>query len=150
MVRAAILLTTVAVATVCLVGRPSRAQQERGPLDPLLDRIKAVPGQAEKPFSLIVHFKVKRDQVDAVLAGAKKVVVASRAEKGCLAYDVQQSLEEPTEFFILETWRDAKGLEFHAGTGHFSEFIKLMGTAADEAPQIQLTRAIVPAGETKR
>ena len=103
MTRAAFLLTTLALGTCCLAGAPLRAQQEKSPLDPLLDRIKAIPGQADKPFSMIVQFKVKRDQVDSVLAAARKAVPASRAEKGCVAYDVQQNLEDPTEFFVLET-----------------------------------------------
>ena len=149
MLRTILTLTTLFLMTSCLAGGLLPTQQQRGPLDALLDRIKALPGQAEKPFSMIVHFKVKRDQVDAVLTGAKKVVPASRAEPGCLAYDVQQGLEDPTEFFVLETWRDAKGLEFHAGTGHFTEFIKIMGAAVDEAPQIQITHAVVPVGAQK-
>jgi quinol monooxygenase YgiN len=90
---------------------------------------------------MVVHFKVKRDQVEAVLAGAKKAVPASRAEKGCMAYDVQQNLEDPAEFFVLETWRDAKALQFHAGTDHFAEFIKVIGAAVEEAPQMRITKS---------
>ncbi len=144
MTRAAFLMTTLVLATSCLAGGPLRAQQEKSPLEPLLDRIKAIPGQADKPFSMVVHLKVKRDQIQAVLAAAKKAVPASRTEKGCMAYDVQQDLEDTTEFFILETWRDAKALQFHSGTDHFAEFIKVIGAAADEPPQMRITRAAVP------
>ncbi len=145
MTRAAFLLATLVLATSCLTGGPLRAQQEKSPLDPLLDRIKAIPGQADKPFSMVVHLKVKRDQVQAVLAAAKKAVPASRIEKGCLAYDVQQDLEDATEFFVLETWRDAKALQFHSGTDHFAEFIKVIGASVDEPPQMRISRAVVPA-----
>ncbi len=145
MTRAAFLMTTLVLATSCLTGWPVRAQQEKSPLEALLDRIKAIPGQADKPFSMVVHLKVKQDQVQAVLAAAKKAVPASRAEKGCMAYDVQQNLEDTTEFFILETWRDAKALQFHSGTDHFTEFIKVIGASVDEAPQMRITRAAVPA-----
>ncbi len=145
MKRTACLLTALVLATCSLSGGPLRGQQEKGALDAILDRIKAIPGQSEKPFSLIVQFKVKRDQVDAVLAAAKTAVLASRAEKGCVAYDLQQNLEDPTELFVLETWHDAKSLEIHAGTSHFAEFVKILGAAADEAPQMRLTRAVVPA-----
>ena len=145
MTRFAFLLTTLALATWCLAGEPLRDQQEKSPLDPVLDRIKAIPGQADKPFSLIVHFKVKPDQVDAVLAAAKKAVPASRAEKGCMAYDVQQSLEDATDFLILETWRGAKALQFHAGTDHFAEFVKVIQAAVDAPPQIRIGSSVVPA-----
>lgn len=145
MTRATVLLTTLVLATCCLAGAPLHAQQEKGPLDALLDRIKAIPGQADKPFSLIVHLKVKRDQVEAVLAAAKKAVPASRAEKGCVVYDVQQDLEDATEFYVLETWHDASALRFHAGTDHFADFIKVIGAAVDEPPRMQISKAVVPA-----
>ena len=142
MTRAVFLVTTLALAACCLAGKPLRAQPEKSPLDSLIERIKAIPGQADKPFSMIVHFKVKRDQVEAVLAAAKKAVPASRAEKGCVAYDVQQNLEDPTEFFVLETWRDTKALQFHSGTDHFAEFIKVIGAAVEEAPRMGITKTV--------
>jgi len=142
MKRFALLITMFALATCCLTGAHLRAQQEKSPLDQLIERIKAIPGQADKPFSMIVHFKVKRDQVEAVLAVAKKAVPASRAEKGCIAYDVQQNLEDPTEFFVLETWHDTKALQFHSGTNHFAEFIKVLHEAVEEPPHMGITKAV--------
>jgi quinol monooxygenase YgiN len=141
MTRAAILLTTLILVTWCLTGERLLAQQERNPLASLFDRIKAIPGQAEKPFSMVVSFKVKRDQVESVLAASKKAVPSSRAEKGCMAYDVQQDLEDSTEFLVLETWHDLKALEFHSGTEHFAEFIKVIRSAVDDPPQMRLTRS---------
>jgi quinol monooxygenase YgiN len=143
MTRSAFLMTALALSTSCLAGEPLRTQQEKSPIDQLIERIKAIPGQADKPFSMIVQFKVKRDQVDAVMAAAKKAVPASRAEKGCIVYDVQQNLEDATEIFVLETWRDAKALQFHAGTEHFAEFIKVIQPAVEEAPQMRLTKAAI-------
>ena len=92
-----------------------------------------------------MRFKVKCDQIQAVLAVAKKAVTASRTEKGCLAYDVQQDHERATEFFVLETRRDAQALQFHSGTAHFAEFIKVIGASVDEPPQMRIIRAVVPA-----
>jgi quinol monooxygenase YgiN len=145
MTRAVCLLTTFALATCCLAGAPSHAPQEKNAVDPVLERLRAIPGQAGKPFSLLVHFKVKRDQVEAVLAAAKKAVPSSRAEKGCAAYDVQQNLEDPTEFFVLETWRNLEALRFHSGTDHFDDFVKVIRAAVDEPPKIALSLAVVPA-----
>ena len=145
MTRGTFLLTTLALAAGCLIVGPLRAQQENGPLDSLLDRIKAIPGQADKPFSMIVQFKVKADKVETVLDAAKKAVPASRAEKGNAAYDVQQSLEDPTEFFVLETWRNAEALKFHSGTDHFAEFIKVIQTAIEGPPHMRVSKSVVPA-----
>ena len=141
MTRAGIPAVDSCIATGCLAAEPLRPQQEKNPIDQLVDRIKAILGQADKPFSLVVHLKVKGDQVEAVSAAAKKAVPASRGAKGCVAYDVQQNLEDATEFFVLETWRDAKALQFHAGTDHFAEFIKVIGTAVEEPPHIRMAGA---------
>jgi quinol monooxygenase YgiN len=142
MTRAASVLTTLALVAWYSAGGSVLAQQEKSPLDQLIDRVNAIPGQAEKPFSMVVQFKVKPDQVDAVLAAAKKAVPASRAEKGCVVYDVQQNLEDPTEFFVLETWRDTKALKFHSTTEHFADFIKVIAAGVEGPPHMSITRAV--------
>jgi quinol monooxygenase YgiN len=132
------------LATVLLASAPLGArQEEKSPIERLIERIKAVPGQGDKPFCMVVHFKVKRDQVDAVLEAAKKAVPPSRAEKGCAGYDLEQNLEDPTEFFLLESWHDTQALRDHAATPHFADFIKVIGASVEEPPKMGITKMVV-------
>ena len=42
----------------------------------------------------------------------------TRAESGCLQYDLYQSPEHPAEFMRLERWRSLSDLEVHKATPH--------------------------------
>jgi quinol monooxygenase YgiN len=60
------------------------------------------------------------DQVQALLATMPS---PSRAEVGCLNYDLHQSLDAPTLFIIYENWVDRAALEAHFQTPHFLALI---------------------------
>jgi quinol monooxygenase YgiN len=45
---------------------------------------------------------------------------ASRAEPGCITFDVSQSLENPNVFVLYEEWHDQAALDVHYATEHFA------------------------------
>jgi quinol monooxygenase YgiN len=45
---------------------------------------------------------------------------ASRAESGCIAYDVARGIDDPTVFVLHEVWRDHAALEAHYAEEHFT------------------------------
>lgn len=47
---------------------------------------------------------------------------ASRAEAGCIAFDVARSTDDPNTFVLYEEWRDQAALDFHYKTEHFERF----------------------------
>lgn len=108
----------------------------------LIDRVKAVPGQADKPFTLVVRLKAKADKTGEMLAAAKKSMPPSQAEKGCLLYEYQQDLEEPTVFILLEKWKDLAALDSHFKSAHFKELAGQLGGLVAEPPQIRLMAAV--------
>ena len=44
---------------------------------------------------------------------------ASRAEDGCIGYEIYENSRDSSRILILETWRDAAALEAHQRTEHF-------------------------------
>jgi len=52
----------------------------------------------------------------------------SRAEKGCLAIDVFESLREPFLFEIHSEWVDEAAFELHAQLPHTARFLKAAET----------------------
>lgn|GEM_PF-274790 len=56
----------------------------------------------------------------ATLGDALQAMVApSRAEPGCLAYDLHQSIDDPATFVIHERWTTSDDLQEHFHTLHF-------------------------------
>lgn len=53
------------------------------------------------------------DEVDHVLALLPEHIRLSRAEPGCLQFDLWQDEVRPTEFHVTEVFRDARAFEAH-------------------------------------
>jgi quinol monooxygenase YgiN len=47
---------------------------------------------------------------------------ASRAEPGCITFDVSRSTDDPNVFVLYEEWRDQAALDEHYKTEHFTRF----------------------------
>jgi quinol monooxygenase YgiN len=56
--------------------------------------------------------------------GVKRILVGmlepSRAEAGCLVYELLQCQDDPTDFTFVEEWTDAAALERHAASPHIA------------------------------
>ncbi|ASH60189.1 hypothetical protein A415_0111 [Listeria monocytogenes serotype 1/2a str. 10-0933] len=68
---------------------------------------------------------VKKEQTEAFLQAAKEVIAASRAEAGNHGYELVQSTENETVFYMLEKWADMAAIQQHNDSEHFKKFQKL-------------------------
>ncbi|EED2630601.1 antibiotic biosynthesis monooxygenase [Listeria monocytogenes] len=71
------------------------------------------------------QIKVKKEQTEAFLQAAKEVIAASRAEAGNYGYELVQSTENETVFYMLEKWADMAAIQQHNDSEHFKKFQKL-------------------------
>lgn len=53
---------------------------------------------------------------------AFKLVTGSRAEPGCLRYELNQSIEDPNIYIVVERWQSQQAIDLHNTTAHFTEF----------------------------
>jgi quinol monooxygenase YgiN len=79
---------------------------------------------------------------DAIRIALSKVVVASRAESGCVRIDAFWSIRDPQLFFIHSVWKDAEAFDLHATLPHTIEFIDTVDAFVDEPRQVARTRQI--------
>lgn len=63
----------------------------------------------------------KENQLKAILQG---FVAPTRAEKGCLNYDLHQSLDQPGKFVFYENWTSKEALDAHLKTPHLTQGAK--------------------------
>lgn len=96
----------------------------------------------DEKIVLIARLKVKADKIAELKSAASSIVADSRAEAGCINYDIHQSVEDETLFFWHETWVNKAALDEHFATPFFGEFFKVVGEIAEEPPQINLTKKI--------
>lgn len=76
----------------------------------------ALPPEAE--LGLIADVTAKPEHIDELRAALNKLIAPSRAEEGCLQYDLYEDREKPGHFVFIERWRDAAALAAHAKAPH--------------------------------
>eukprot|EP00559_Dactyliosolen_fragilissimus_P002406 CAMPEP_0184864032 /NCGR_PEP_ID=MMETSP0580-20130426/13437_1 /TAXON_ID=1118495 /ORGANISM="Dactyliosolen fragilissimus" /LENGTH=110 /DNA_ID=CAMNT_0027362659 /DNA_START=108 /DNA_END=440 /DNA_ORIENTATION=- len=77
-----------------------------------------------KPFCIVVEAEIKEDRMDEFIDLIEKDAVGSRAEPGCLRFDVLQSQDNPNKFFFYEAYEDLKAVQFHKEQPHFALWTK--------------------------
>lgn len=91
------------------------------------------PGSARSVF-VVTH-------VDVVPPGdpttmLRKLVAESRAEPGCLRFDVLQDAARANHFTLIEAWRDQQARDVHAAAAHTRQYRDalqpLIGSPLDE------------------
>ncbi|HWI22483.1 MAG TPA: putative quinol monooxygenase [Baekduia sp.] len=74
---------------------------------------------------LLITFEAKVTDADreAVLAMAQLAMSPTRAEPGCISYDVLVDVEDPNRILWVEQWRDARAFETHQRAPHIQQFL---------------------------
>lgn len=63
-------------------------------------------------------FRVSADRFEDLRPHLEAVIVATRAEVGCLAYSYARDVEDPELVRVFERWRDQAALDAHFQTPH--------------------------------
>lgn len=75
----------------------------------------------EKVF-VTARVRAKTEFIREVKRECLALVEPSRAEKGCLSYDLHQSTETPSLFIFFESWEEMRDLERHLESPHALAF----------------------------
>ena len=82
---------------------------------------------------LIVVATITASEGNEVLVreALEKIVPPSRAEAGCLRYDLHIDLGNHASFVMLEAWRDQDALTAHEATPHFQQLVSSLAGKAE-------------------
>jgi len=67
---------------------------------------------------IVAHIHAKPGHEAAVRAELEKVIPPTRAEEGCVTYDLHQDNEDPTHFMFYEIWETMSHWDAHQKTAH--------------------------------
>jgi quinol monooxygenase YgiN len=79
---------------------------------------------APEQVTLVPFFTIRPGEVDAVGQAHLAMVEPTRAEPGCLDYDLYQSREDPSLMFFYENWTDQDALSRHMNTANFYQYVR--------------------------
>lgn len=93
-----------------------------------------------KHLTIVADIKAKSDQIDLVKAELLKLIAVTRAEKGCINYDLHQDNENPAHFLFYENWESRELWQAHMGNQHLKDYMAATDGAVAEFTLSEMTR----------
>lgn len=85
---------------------------------------------------ITAKFRVRPEDADRWPEIAAAFTQATRAEPGCLWFDWSRSLDDPTEYVLVEAFRDGDAGGEHVRSEHFATARKTLPPHLAGTPQI--------------
>jgi quinol monooxygenase YgiN len=94
------------------------------------------------PIHVLARHRARPETVDDVRQILLSLIAPSRAEPGCLKYELLQNADDPTDFTFVETFASDEALKEHAVAPYITNLAaKLEGLVARPA-EVSRYRAI--------
>jgi quinol monooxygenase YgiN len=92
---------------------------------------------------VILHLTARPETVDALKAVLLRVAQHSRAEQGCISYQVLQDPAAPCNLTVLEDWVSEAAMDFHMTLPHtqqaFAEGVPLLACEFDMRRLVEIS-----------
>jgi quinol monooxygenase YgiN len=79
-----------------------------------------------EPLTIIARVRAKPGQEARLLQELKRLLAPTRAEAGCLNYDLHQSQSDPALFVLYENWTSQAALDAHFQTPYLKTMFRLV------------------------
>jgi len=90
-------------------------------------------------LTIVANIKSKTDQVDLVKAELLKLIAVTRAETGCINYDLHQDNENPAHFMFYENWQSRELWQTHMANQHLKDYMTATEGAVTEFTLNEMT-----------
>ncbi|GLO62442.1 antibiotic biosynthesis monooxygenase [Vibrio sp. MACH09] len=74
-------------------------------------------------LTIVANIIANEDKVEFVKAELLKLIDITRAEKGCITYDLHQNNENPAHFVFYENWESRELLQAHLESAHIAKYV---------------------------
>ncbi|MDC0738837.1 putative quinol monooxygenase [Cognatishimia sp. SS12] len=83
-------------------------------------------------LTIVANIIAKDDKIDLVKAELQKLIEITRAEDGCINYDLHQDNENPAHFMFYENWASRALWQAHMSAPHLAAYMEATeGAVAD-------------------
>lgn len=73
-------------------------------------------------LTIVANIIAEPDKIDLVKAELQKLVPITRAEQGCLQYDLHQDNDNPAHFLFYENWTSRDLWQTHMNAPHLQAY----------------------------
>ncbi|MEM7445788.1 MAG: putative quinol monooxygenase [Pseudomonadota bacterium] len=83
-------------------------------------------------LTILANIHAKPDQIGLVKSELEKLVPITRAEAGCIQYDLHQDNDDPAHFMFFENWDSRELWQAHMNAPHLAAYVQATdGAVAD-------------------
>lgn len=90
-------------------------------------------------LTIVAHIFAKPDQTAFVRSELVKLIDVTRAEAGCINYDLHQDNDNPSHFMFYENWESHALWLAHMNSQHLTDYAKAVDGAVDRFDVFQMT-----------
>ena len=94
---------------------------------------------SKQQLTIIARILVKAEKRELVQSELLKLVEMTRAEEGCINYDLHQDNENPNLFLFYENWASRELWQKHMDTAHLAAFKAATDGAVEEIVLNEMT-----------
>jgi len=92
-------------------------------------------------LTIVANIKANADKIDLVKTELEKLIDITRAEEGCINYDLHQDNEDPTHFMFYENWESRELWQTHMNAQHLQDYLAATDGTVEEFTVNEMTRA---------
>ncbi len=97
---------------------------------------------ANQTVTVAARIHARAETCDDVKNELLEMVAQTHQEKGCIAFDLHQSLDDPCQFLLSEMWASRQDLDHHLEKPYIKGFIEKADSLLIEPPDISLWKMI--------
>lgn len=75
----------------------------------------------ETTIRVVAHLTAKPERIGETRAALEACIEPTRAEEGCILYELMQNNTDPTDFTFIEEWTSDATLDAHLQSPHLKE-----------------------------
>jgi quinol monooxygenase YgiN len=93
---------------------------------------------AEDKVTVIARIRAKADRAQRVKEELLKLLAPTRAENGCINFDMHQGATDHTQFLFHENWTSEAALKAHFETPHIKNWLRVAEDLLAEPLEVTL------------
>lgn len=94
---------------------------------------------ASQKLTIVANIHAKSDKIDLVKAELLKLIEITRAEAGCINYDLHQDNANPAHFMFYENWETRDLWQAHMGAQHLADYLAATEGSVDDFTVNEMT-----------
>ncbi len=91
-------------------------------------------------LTIVANIQARVDKIDLVKSELLKLIDVTRAEPGCINYDLHQDNENPAHFLFYENWESRELWQAHMGNQHLADYVAATENAVEEFTVNEMTQ----------